>query len=534
MSAAYRSLHINTSRERMEYSDFPMPKHYPDFPHHSHIAEYFEAYVDHFDLRRHIRFQTGVAKADRTADGWALTLDDGSVEEFDALVVANGHHWDPRWPEPAFPGSEQFPGVQLHAHAFEDNTEWRDKSVLVIGMGNSAMDIAVEASWVASKTYLSARTPVHVVPKYVFGRPLDQMESPAAARALPWKVRQKLTTALLKVAVGDLSRYGLRKPAHGMLQAHVTVSDTILTRLAHGAVIPKPNLSRFEGSEAVFEDGTRAHVDVVVYCTGYRISFPFFDEELVSAPDNRISLYKRVFHPEIDDLAFIGLVQPLGAIMPIAEEQGRLVADKLDRPLRAALTGADAGLHRHRRRRRAGAVHRVEAPHHPGRLRGLPARAAAGAAARRPARGGQGLTDCRCTPLPRHRPPADTREVGHAVTVRLARPPPSAVPRPGFEAGARTATSLTGRRPQPERGRRPDGTRARWASWLPPARGRPVVKVPRSHRRGAPALCWWPVGPDSHRVAGVLHVGVSGRSCRRAGPARRAAPPARRSPCRRR
>ncbi len=329
MSASYRSLHINTSRERMEYSDFPMPKTYPDFPHHSQIAEYFDAYVDRFDLRRHIRFETGVAKAERTADGWALTLDDGSVEQFDALVVANGHHWDPRWPEPAFPGSEDFPGVQLHAHSFEDNAEWRDKSVLVVGMGNSAMDIAVEASWVASSTYLSARTPVHVVPKYVFGRPLDQMESPAAARALPWKVRQKLTSTLLKVAVGDLTRYGLRKPAHGMLQAHVTVSDTILTRLAHGAVKAKPNLARFEGSEAVFEDGTRAHVDVVVYCTGYRISFPFFDEELVSAPDNRISLYKRVFHPSLPGLAFIGLVQPLGAIMPIAEEQGRLVADHL-------------------------------------------------------------------------------------------------------------------------------------------------------------------------------------------------------------
>jgi cation diffusion facilitator CzcD-associated flavoprotein CzcO len=69
MSASYRSLHINTSRERMEYSDFPMPKHYPDFPHHSHIAEYFESYVDHFDLRRHIRFSTGRRQAAARDDG---------------------------------------------------------------------------------------------------------------------------------------------------------------------------------------------------------------------------------------------------------------------------------------------------------------------------------------------------------------------------------------------------------------------------------------------------------------------------------
>ena len=330
VSSSYRSLHINTSRERMEYSDFPMPKSYPDFPHHTHIAEYFASYADHFDLRRHIRFTTAVERAERRAGGgWQLTLDDGSVEEFDALVVANGHHWDPRRPEPAFPGSESFPGVQLHSHDFEDNTAWRDASVLIVGMGNSAMDIAVESSWVARRTYLAARTPVHVVPKYVFGRPLDQVETPVLARTLPWKVRQRLTAGMLKAVVGRYERYGLRTPAHGMLQAHITVSDTILTRLAHGAVIAKPNLSRFEGSEAVFTDGTRAHVDVVVYATGYRITFPFFDEELVSAKDNRISLYSRVFHPDMPDLAFIGLVQPLGAIMPIAEEQGRLVADHL-------------------------------------------------------------------------------------------------------------------------------------------------------------------------------------------------------------
>src|SRR4051794_12030378 len=116
MSAAYRSLHINTSRERMEYSDFPMPKDLPDFPHHSHIRRYFNDYVDHFGIRERIAFQTTVEHAVRGEEGtWELTLSSGETRRYDALVVANGHHWDPRWPEPAFPGSDTFAGRQMHA-----------------------------------------------------------------------------------------------------------------------------------------------------------------------------------------------------------------------------------------------------------------------------------------------------------------------------------------------------------------------------------------------------------------------------------
>src|SRR5829696_10117338 len=95
MSSAYRSLHINTSRERMEFSDFPMPATYPDFPHHTHIAAYFDDYVDHFGIRDRITFRTLVTRAERRADGrWDVATDPGGTRTYDALVVANGHHWD--------------------------------------------------------------------------------------------------------------------------------------------------------------------------------------------------------------------------------------------------------------------------------------------------------------------------------------------------------------------------------------------------------------------------------------------------------
>ena len=326
MSAAYKSLHINTSRERMEYSDFPMPKSYPDFPHHSDIAEYFNAYIDHFDLRGDIRFETSVGRAERGTDGvWTLHDSRGGAERYDMLLVANGHHWDPRWPEPAFPGT--FDGQQMHAHSYLNSDVLRGKKVVVLGMGNSAMDIAVEGSYVADKVYLAARRGAHILPKYIFGKPLDQVLKPDPR--IPWKLRQKIFQTILRTQIGKVEDYGLPKPDHKIGDAHPTISDQILSRITHGEVTCKPNIAELKGDRVRFTDGTEVEADLIIYCTGYKVTFPFFDEDFLAAPDNDLPLFRRVFKPGFDNLAFIGLLQPLGAVMPLAEAQGRWVASYL-------------------------------------------------------------------------------------------------------------------------------------------------------------------------------------------------------------
>jgi dimethylaniline monooxygenase (N-oxide forming) len=339
MSAAYRGLHINTSRDRMEFSDFPMSRSCPDYPHHTQIATYFDAYVDHFGFRDAIRFETTVRTARRGDDGvWELELGDGTVERFDALLVANGHHWDPRWPEPMFPGHETFSGTQIHAHDYRDSDLFAGRRALILGMGNSAMDIAVEASYVAERTFLAARRGAWILPKYLFGRPVDQLPNDPR---LPVKLRMKVFEAMIRLHVGSPEKYGLPRPDHPFGAAHPTVSGRIIDRLQHGAITPKPNIARLEGDTVEFTDGSRERVDVVVYCTGYRISFPFFDPTLIAAPDNRIELFRRVMHPDIDNVFFVALVQPLGAIMPIAERQAQWIADHLRgeylRPGRSAM-----------------------------------------------------------------------------------------------------------------------------------------------------------------------------------------------------
>src|SRR5690349_3753100 len=147
-SSAYRSLHINISKPSISFKDFPMPESYPDFPHHSQIKEYLQDYARHFGLYEHIRFSTRVERCQRLpGGGWEIALSDGTSERYDALVVANGHHWDPSYPDPAIPG--RFDGPTIHSHHYIDPTEPLDlngKRVLVIGIGNSGADITSELS----------------------------------------------------------------------------------------------------------------------------------------------------------------------------------------------------------------------------------------------------------------------------------------------------------------------------------------------------------------------------------------------------
>jgi len=327
MSAAYRDLHINTSRDRMQFSDFPMPRSLPDFPHHTQIAAYFDDYVEHFGFRDRIRFETAIDRARPRDDGtWELTDADGERRAHDMLVVANGHHSDQRWPEPAFPGSDAFEGIQMHAHDYRDNGFLAGRDVVVLGMGNSAMDIAVESSYVARTTHLAARRGAWIVPKYLFGKPLDQIST---IPHVPHWLSGRISEAIVRLHTGRPERYGLPKPDHRFGAAHPTVSGRILDRLIHGAIAPRPNIARLGPDWVQFADGTRVHADVVVYCTGYRITFPFFDEGFLAAPGNRIELFRRVFAPGRPRLAFVGLLQPVGAIMPLAEAQGQWIAEYL-------------------------------------------------------------------------------------------------------------------------------------------------------------------------------------------------------------
>jgi hypothetical protein len=328
VSAAYRSLHINTSKTRMAYSDYPMPADYPDYPHHSQILDYFEDYVDHFGIRPLIQFRTSVEQVRRAeGGGFEVAIERGgerSSARYGAVLVANGHHWDPKWPD--FPG--EFSGRVLHSHAYETPEGFENRNVLVVGIGNSGVDIACETSRVARQTWLSTRRSAHILPKYAFGQPVDVYTTPFSSR-LPLFMQRLSISAVLRLTRGPQERFGVPVPDFHVLQTHPTISADLLNLVGHGRIRMKPDVAELAGDRVRFADGSEEEIDIVVYATGYRISFPFLGEELIDTSENRVRLYRQVVHPAIEGLYFIGLVQPLGAVMPLAETQSQWVAKLL-------------------------------------------------------------------------------------------------------------------------------------------------------------------------------------------------------------
>lgn len=327
LSSAYRSLHINTNRVVMAYSDFPMPDDYPMFPHHFDIIEYFENYVEHFKLREHITFNTSVTDVIRNLDGsYKVLLDNRQSIDYRYVIVANGHHWNPRFPTPAFKG--KFSGEILHSHYYRESEQLQNKDVLVVGIGNSAVDIACEAARLhTGKVVISTRSGAYITPNWIWSMPFDNLANPLTAKLPLWLQRFLLNTTLW-LARGKQEDYGVPKPNRPVLSEHPTLSQDLLNLSGRGLIKFKPNIKEFREKTVIFEDGTEQDFDMIIYATGYKVTFPFLKHypEFDIEETNDIRLYKKVIHPDYKNLFFLALIQPLGAIMPLAEIQSKWIA----------------------------------------------------------------------------------------------------------------------------------------------------------------------------------------------------------------
>lgn len=324
-SAVYASTHLISSKRTTAYADFPMPDDWPAYPGHAQVLEYFQSFAKHFDLYPSIRFNTGVRVIEHRDGGWRATFDDGTAENYDSVIFANGHLSDPVTPK--IPG--EFSGTLMHAKDYKTADVFESKRVLVVGMGNTGCDIVVDAVHRAKTVLWSVRGGNHFVPKFLAGKPADEGNHKPKRFIIPKRLRAMLHEPVVRFLVGPPERFGLPKPEHRLYDKTPIVNSLVLQHLGQGDVDLRKPVREFCGDTVVFDDGQEDAVDLVLLATGYEITFPFLEDltELNWLPERKAPrLYLNIFPSRENGLYVAGLLEGAGVGWPGRALQADLIA----------------------------------------------------------------------------------------------------------------------------------------------------------------------------------------------------------------
>jgi cation diffusion facilitator CzcD-associated flavoprotein CzcO len=337
-SSAYRTLHINTAKAMTAYQGYPFPPEVQAYPDHVEMRRYLDDYADHFGVRSRVRFRSPVTavrpqfRPGTEPPRWEVETPRGS-ECYDAVVVATGHLASPRHVSQFRDG---FGGEYLHAHYYREPDAYVGKAICVVGVGNSAVDIASDVCVNARTCVLVARSGVVITPKFIFGIPFTDIMMHLSRPWIPGRVRRFVTRWSVRITHGDMQRYGF-KPLDA--KAHPTSSATVISHIAYNRVRVKQGIERIEGRRIFFADGTNEEFDVLIAATGYVVDLPFLSADVVPVDDNIVDLYLRIAAPEWPGLYFVGMLNSTTALPQVFERQTTWLIEHLAG--RAALPSAD-------------------------------------------------------------------------------------------------------------------------------------------------------------------------------------------------
>ncbi|KAJ7332847.1 hypothetical protein JRQ81_015027 [Phrynocephalus forsythii] len=336
-ASLYKSLISNTCKEMSAFSDFPYPEDFPIFLPHAKLLEYLRMYTKHFDLQRHIQFKTTVISIKKCLDfpttgQWDVVTETNGKQEsaiFDAVMVCIGYLTDPSLPLYSFPGIDKFKGQYFHSREYKHPDVFKDKRVLVIGMGNSGVDIAVAATHTAKKVMISTSRGAWVISR-VFdnGYPWDMVFLTRFLNIIRNILPGCVTEGLLANRANQWfnhAHYGIIPKDRSVIREPI-INDELPSCIINGKITIRPEVKEFNENAVVFANTSGAEkVDLIVFATGYKASFPFIDETVLSVGNKHASLYKYIFPPQLEKptLAIIGFLRPLGAVMPVVETQAR-------------------------------------------------------------------------------------------------------------------------------------------------------------------------------------------------------------------
>ncbi len=304
-SVVYNSAHLISSKLRSQFSEFPMPESWPEFLPHRLVKQYLTNYASEFGLEKRFTFNSEIVSATRLpGGGWGINTKAGTSHEVAGLFLASGPYIKPNMPR--YPG--RFAGEMSHSRNYKDPSLFKDKRVLIVGLGNTACDIAVDAIPFATRVHVSAKSSNYFIPKLLMGKPVDQLQS----GRLPKALARALSKNILRLVHGKVESYGLPTPTFEFLERHPVLNSLILHHIKHGDIEIRDEIARYEGKQVTFKSGRSDEYDLIFMATGYLPTFSYLAPEHLALNNEIPDFYLKIFHPSYDDLFIIGLVESLG------------------------------------------------------------------------------------------------------------------------------------------------------------------------------------------------------------------------------
>ncbi|MCB1141519.1 MAG: NAD(P)/FAD-dependent oxidoreductase [Leptospiraceae bacterium] len=319
----YETVHIISSKKTTSFQEYPMPSSYPDFPSSGQMLAYLESYADTFHLKENIQFDSDIIDISPHGERWILTFSGGEKKIYEFVIIANGHHWDPKYPD--IKGS--FDGEIIHSKDYKNPEILKNKRVLVIGGGNSALDIAVEAARFSISSHISMKSGRWIIPKSIFGIPSIEFLQPW----IPDPLLRQLVQNLVLLEIGSFEKYGLQNPDYTVLDKHPTINSLFLYYLQHGRIVPHKNIESVRGNTFTFVDGSQYEADLLVCGTGFHMSFPMLQSlDLRYSSRGIPELINGLFPRKYKNLILFGGVgQPRYGAGPVISAAAGLVAKLL-------------------------------------------------------------------------------------------------------------------------------------------------------------------------------------------------------------
>lgn len=309
----YERVHLHTTKRYSSLPFVPFPKHYPRYVPRDLFVDYLDAYAQRFDLKP--RFGETVKAITREGRGWLIDATSDPLRT-KHVVIASGYNAEPL--RPGFAGIDTFTGKTLHSADYRNATPFTGQSVLVIGMGNTGAEIALDLAENGAQPTISVRGGVHIVPRELFGVPIQMVGM--ATRLGPQRLNDALFPVILDLVLGRLEKYGLKRPGHGLLEqiaiaSRIPVIDVgTIGKIREGAIKVAPDIAEISQRGARFTDGKHGEFDAIIFATGYRPGYARFlepgiqpDRSGVTPQASDLGLYLIGFHN-----AVTGLLREIG------------------------------------------------------------------------------------------------------------------------------------------------------------------------------------------------------------------------------